>query len=31
LQATAGMRLRRSLAKTQKSSLRTATEFLKTL
>jgi hypothetical protein len=31
LQAAAGMRLRRSLAKTQKSSLRTATLFLETL
>jgi hypothetical protein len=31
LQAAAGMRLRQSLAKTQKSSLRTATLFLKSL
>jgi len=31
LQAAAGMLLRQSLAKTQKSSLRTATLFLETL
>jgi hypothetical protein len=31
LQATVGMRLRQSLARTQKSSLRTATVFLETL
>jgi len=31
LQAAAGMRLRQSLPKTQKSSLRTATPFLETL
>ena len=31
LQATAGMRFRQSLARTQKSSLRTATLFLETL
>jgi hypothetical protein len=31
LQAAAGMLLRQSLAKTQKSSLKTATLFLKTL
>jgi len=31
LQAAAGMRLRQSLAKNQKSSLRTATLFLKAL